>query len=1109
MNKQKNFFSSQRNRTTMLIFGLVVLFLMLVSPVWAALDTGLSYGTATGLSTQDIRVTIMRIIQIFLGLVGIIAIVIIIYAGYIWMTSAGNAEKIDQAKRILRNAAIGLLIIFSAFSIVSFIINMLQDSFRPGGPGGTVQPPIGCENCGHLGNGIIQSVYPLPLARDVARNTKIMVTFKVKMKPDTLIKEAAEACSVAAPCSGLVNADNVKIYPYIYKLSEAEIDKNKLTNVSASSVDGLTFTFQPVQYLGDGTNNVWYAVKLGNGVKKDNGDTAFPGSSNYFMWRFEIGTHLDLDPVENSGVFPQPDNEADKYSATIGTAAIAQITITGTPRTYSGATVSAVRRAPTYACADGIDNNSNGKIDMADPACSAANMDGESPSAMPKIVTNGNYNGTYNGKVTLLLNSGATKTSAAATWSPLRDGAPSSYTIANNTLTLGDGITLSFINPSNGADQWEVTLTSFTQPDGLRIANKVYTFGTDIAVGAPAVTAGNIQKKIAADSLTPPITAVLDGNKVTLTSGIIGHAGNFMVDTKPSGADWATISTTIGSDSELNSTANDAADKPRNTIITIDFNEPIDPIAAQAGTAIKVQYNSNSNPTQTPTWTDVAGKFLVSNQYQTVEFIPENQCKICYGGTKDGQACSESLTCGGGSCESVKNSCGDKVYCLPALADIDATKYRVFIKAGKLKDCDDAEKKCTDPGFTTCVAAADGSKVCQGVFGTAPDTVNAFYPQAANPAGGLTDAANNSFNGNNNIYAMASGSIFGRAEGPGYIDVNTEIGNQSGKPAYALNKVCSNDQTKYCSSDSTCGSGNKCVNLPDSQGDDLIWYFFINKGLKLTPANLVSVGPNIAANGVSLTLPVEAAFDQVMMSSTLKSGSNYRDGYCYCDPSTESKDCNTKQGETCQDNKCKNETTQTFCEQNSDCGSKRCLNKRYVTLVNPSTFQVGWWVGKRDIDLPPLDTYADRTQTLLFHTKLAEVTDYGTEIGSGIQDVYQNCYLPSEGPKALNGNCNLTKTTACNLNSDCPTGETCDSYTHCSATTNLACTGDLDCPVGQHCINFCDLASNPGSCCQVSRTEPYCCNGSKSAIPCRHCKTTTAIGCDNKDDCPSGEECVQ
>ena len=100
-----------------------------------ALDTGLQFGAASGLGTQDLRVTIMNIVRYALGFLGVVAIVIILYGGYVWMTAAGNAEKIETAKRILINAVIGLVIIFSAFMITSFIINQLIRATGAGAPG--------------------------------------------------------------------------------------------------------------------------------------------------------------------------------------------------------------------------------------------------------------------------------------------------------------------------------------------------------------------------------------------------------------------------------------------------------------------------------------------------------------------------------------------------------------------------------------------------------------------------------------------------------------------------------------------------------------------------------------------------------------------------------------------------------------------------------------------------------------------------------------------------------------------------------------------------------------------------------------------------------------
>ena len=47
-------------------------------------------GSATGLGTQDIRLTIAKIIRAILGFLGILALAIMLYGGYIYMTSGGG-----------------------------------------------------------------------------------------------------------------------------------------------------------------------------------------------------------------------------------------------------------------------------------------------------------------------------------------------------------------------------------------------------------------------------------------------------------------------------------------------------------------------------------------------------------------------------------------------------------------------------------------------------------------------------------------------------------------------------------------------------------------------------------------------------------------------------------------------------------------------------------------------------------------------------------------------------------------------------------------------------------------------------------------------------------
>ncbi|MBT3948668.1 hypothetical protein HOF40_01110, partial [Candidatus Parcubacteria bacterium] len=84
------------------------------------------------LGSDDIRVTVVRIINVLLGLLGIVALVIVMYGGFIYMTAAGAEDKIATAKKILVNGVIGLVIILSAFAITRFVLNKLIEATGAG-----------------------------------------------------------------------------------------------------------------------------------------------------------------------------------------------------------------------------------------------------------------------------------------------------------------------------------------------------------------------------------------------------------------------------------------------------------------------------------------------------------------------------------------------------------------------------------------------------------------------------------------------------------------------------------------------------------------------------------------------------------------------------------------------------------------------------------------------------------------------------------------------------------------------------------------------------------------------------------------------------------------
>jgi len=68
---------------------------------------------------------IVNSIRYFLTFVGLILVVSIMYAGWQWMSSGGEAEKIDKAKGRLKYSILGLAIIVSGYAIVIFVNNTM------------------------------------------------------------------------------------------------------------------------------------------------------------------------------------------------------------------------------------------------------------------------------------------------------------------------------------------------------------------------------------------------------------------------------------------------------------------------------------------------------------------------------------------------------------------------------------------------------------------------------------------------------------------------------------------------------------------------------------------------------------------------------------------------------------------------------------------------------------------------------------------------------------------------------------------------------------------------------------------------------------------------
>lgn len=78
-------------------------------------------GSRIGLGGADLKETVINIIELLLGLMTLVAVSLIIYGGFVWLTAAGNESNVDKAKSIISAAVIGLIIVLLAWAIVIFV----------------------------------------------------------------------------------------------------------------------------------------------------------------------------------------------------------------------------------------------------------------------------------------------------------------------------------------------------------------------------------------------------------------------------------------------------------------------------------------------------------------------------------------------------------------------------------------------------------------------------------------------------------------------------------------------------------------------------------------------------------------------------------------------------------------------------------------------------------------------------------------------------------------------------------------------------------------------------------------------------------------------------
>jgi len=95
--------------------------------------TGTDPATYCGMyEINDFIVLAINIARWILGIVGSLSLVMFIYGGFMFLISAGSSESVTKGKNIITAAVVGLIIVFSSYLIIKFVLSSMGLNWKGG-----------------------------------------------------------------------------------------------------------------------------------------------------------------------------------------------------------------------------------------------------------------------------------------------------------------------------------------------------------------------------------------------------------------------------------------------------------------------------------------------------------------------------------------------------------------------------------------------------------------------------------------------------------------------------------------------------------------------------------------------------------------------------------------------------------------------------------------------------------------------------------------------------------------------------------------------------------------------------------------------------------------
>ncbi|MCX6781764.1 MAG: pilin [Candidatus Magasanikbacteria bacterium] len=94
------------------------------------LENPIQLTDSKGKALKDADITpaviIGTVIRSFLGLVGGLSLVMMVWGGFQWLTSAGNEEKVKRGTQTMMWSIIGLIVVLASYLLVNTVFRFLQ-----------------------------------------------------------------------------------------------------------------------------------------------------------------------------------------------------------------------------------------------------------------------------------------------------------------------------------------------------------------------------------------------------------------------------------------------------------------------------------------------------------------------------------------------------------------------------------------------------------------------------------------------------------------------------------------------------------------------------------------------------------------------------------------------------------------------------------------------------------------------------------------------------------------------------------------------------------------------------------------------------------------------